>query len=73
MDMDQAAVFLAGSILTMLGFVVVCIGIVAINNILHKFWKPVRIFSADSWHINPPARFASQEELNRIAKETVKK
>lgn len=67
MDMDQSAVFLAGSILTMLGFTVVIIGIVAINNIIHKFWKPVRIFTSDSWHINPPARFASQEELNRLA------
>ena len=65
--MDQAAVFLGGSILTMMGFVVVIIGIVAINNILHKYWKPVRFFTADSWHINPPARFASQEELDRIA------
>jgi hypothetical protein len=41
MDMDQAAVFLAGSILTMLGFIVVAAGIIAINNLLHKFWKPV--------------------------------
>jgi hypothetical protein len=68
MDMDQAAVFLAGSILTMLGFVVVIAGIIAINNLLHKFWKPVRIFTADSWSVvNPPHRFVSQEELNRIA------
>jgi hypothetical protein len=64
--MDQSAVFLAGSILTMLGFTVVIIGIVAINNIIHKFWKPVRIFTSDSW-FNPPARFASQEELDRLA------
>jgi hypothetical protein len=42
MDMDQAAVFLAGSILTVLGFIVVVIGIVAINNIFHKYWKPVQ-------------------------------
>jgi uncharacterized membrane protein len=42
MDMDQAAVFLAGSILTMMGFIIVCIGIVVINNILHKYWKPVK-------------------------------
>jgi hypothetical protein len=42
MDMDQAAVFLAGSILTMLGFVIVVIGIVVINNIFHKYWKPVK-------------------------------
>ena len=45
MDMDQAAVWLAGSILTMMGFVVVVIGIVAINNIIHKYWKPVKSFS----------------------------
>jgi hypothetical protein len=63
MDMDQAAVFLAGSILTMLGFIVVVAGIVVINNIIHKYWKPVKIFSADSWHVNPPHRFTSEEEI----------
>ena len=67
MDMDQAAVFLAGSILTALGFIVVVISIVVINNIIAKFWKPVKLFTADSWNINPPERFASQEELNRVA------
>ena len=41
MDMDQAAVFFAGSILTMLGFIIIVAGVVAINNILHKYWKPV--------------------------------
>ena len=65
MDMDQAAVFLGGSILTMLGFVVVIIGIVAINNIISRFWKPVRIFTPDSWTaINPP-QFSNQEEPNK--------
>jgi hypothetical protein len=52
--MDQAAVFLAGSILTALGFVVVIGAAVVINNLLSKYWKPVRIFTADSWNINPP-------------------
>jgi hypothetical protein len=33
MDMDQAAVFLAGSVLTMMGFVVIVTGLVIINNI----------------------------------------
>ena len=70
--MDQAAVWLGGSILTMLGFVVVIVGLVIVNNILHAFWKPVRIFTADSFNINPPERFASQEELNRIAPELSK-
>jgi hypothetical protein len=67
MDMDQAAVFLAGSILTALGFVVVIISIVIVNNVLHKYWKPVRIFTTDSWSaMNPPARYATPEELEKI-------
>jgi hypothetical protein len=52
MDMNQAAVFLAGSILTMLGFIVVFAGIVVINNLLHKFWKPVKFWQFDSY---PPS------------------
>jgi hypothetical protein len=72
MDMDQAAVWLSGSILIMMGFVVVAIGVVVINNIIAKYWKPVRIFSLDSWNLNPPGRFASQNELDRIAPEIAK-
>jgi hypothetical protein len=63
MDMDQAAVFLAGSILTMLGFVVVIAGVIVINNLIHEFWKPVKLWRFEEH----PSRFASQEELNRIA------
>jgi hypothetical protein len=69
MDMEVAARVLGGSILTVLSFVVVVIGIVAINNIISKFWKPVRIFTSDSWNFNPPMRYATDEELNRIAPE----
>jgi hypothetical protein len=68
MDMDQAAVWLAGSILFALGAVAIVAGIVTINNIIAKYWKPVRIFTADSWTmINPPHRFASPEELDKVA------
>lgn len=67
MDMDQAAVWLAGSILFALGMIAIVAGIVAVNNIISKYWKPVRIFTPDSWHFNPPARYASEEELARIA------
>jgi hypothetical protein len=67
MDMDQAAVFLAGSILTALGFIVVVAAIVAVNNIISKYWKPVRIFSADSWNLNPPVRYVTEDELAKIA------
>ena len=66
MDMDQAAVFLAGSILTALGFVVVIVAIVIVNNILHKYWKPVKIFTSDSWNLSPPVRYATPEELEKI-------
>jgi hypothetical protein len=61
MDMDQAAVFLAGSILTALGFIVVIATIVIINNLIHNYWKPVRIFTSDSWNINPPPTFIQDQ------------
>ena len=67
MDMDQSAVFLAGSILTALGFLVVIAAIVAVNNLLHRYWKPVRMFTADSWNFNPPARYMTPEEMEKIA------
>jgi len=67
MDVDTAAEILAGSILTGMAFIVFVITIVVINNIIHKYWKPVKIFTADSWHFNPPTRYATEEELARIA------
>ena len=47
--------------------VVIIIAIVFVNNILHKYWKPVRIFTLDSWNLNPPARYATPEEMEKIA------
>jgi hypothetical protein len=62
MNMDQAAVFLAGSILTMLGFIVLASGVIIINNLISKYWKPVRIFTSDSWNPNPPIQYIHPEE-----------
>jgi hypothetical protein len=65
MDMDQAAVFLAGTILTALGFIVVLIAIVLANNIIHRWWKPL------GWNfgwISTPTRFATPEELEQPPK-----
>jgi hypothetical protein len=82
MTMDQASVFLAGSILTTLGFLVIIAAIVIVNNVLHKYWKPVRVFTSDSWApFSQTPRYATEEELTRIAphmentdgKETTKK
>jgi hypothetical protein len=66
MDMDQAAVFLAGSVLTALGFIAVAIGIVVINNIIARFWRPVRIFTEDSWKgFGGNAGFADPQEVEK--------
>jgi hypothetical protein len=62
MDIVNAANILAGSILTGLAVLVAVIVVVAVNNIVHKYWRPVRIFTADSWHFNPPSRFIEPEE-----------
>ena len=67
MNMDQAAVFLAGSILIALGFTVVIAAVIFVNNMLHRYWKPVSIFTPESWKaFNPPApQFVDQEELEK--------
>ena len=67
--MDKSAVFLSGSILIMLGFIVIVAGVVAINNLLHKYWKPVTIFTPDSWQPfggTSLPRYATPEELAKI-------
>lgn len=57
MDIEQMAYFLSGSILLMLGFIVVAMGVVAINNIFAAYWQPVKLFTPDSWKgFYPPYR-----------------
>ena len=41
MDMDKLAVFFAGSILVTLGIIVLAIGAIVINNLIHRYWKPM--------------------------------
>ena len=62
MDMNQAAVFLAGSILTTLGFIVVIAGVIVVNNILHKYWKPVKIWMFESY---PPSIVVQKKDENK--------
>jgi hypothetical protein len=74
MDMDQAAVFLAGSVLTALGFIVIVIGLVVVNNIIARYWRPVRIFTEDSWHgFGGHARFAEPHEVDKTQEPALKK
>ena len=69
MNLDQAANFFTGSILIMLGFVVIIVGIVAINNLLHRFWKPVHMFKFLDY--NNPRFMTSKEEVETQPKKSV--
>ena len=74
MNMDQAAVFLAGSVLTALGFIVIVIGLVVVNNIIARYWRPVRIFTEDSWQgFNSNTRFAEPHEVDKTQEPALKK
>lgn len=48
----------------MLGFIVVIGAILVINNMLHKYWKPVQFFK---WAEHPATRFMTEEEAAKIA------
>jgi hypothetical protein len=64
MDMDQAAVFLAGSILTIVGFLVILGGVIIANNIIYKYWKSFG-WTFFGWMSHPePTRFMTQEEFD---------
>lgn len=64
MDMDSAAVFLAGTILYALGLLIVLIAVVVANNILHKFWKSFGWSFIPYWMSETEsARFIAPEEV----------
>ena len=69
MDMDNAAVFLAGSILYALGIVVIIIATVVVNNIVHKYWKSWgwKWMGGMLFPDRPPVRFMTDEEAAKIA------
>ena len=64
MNIEQSASFLVGSLLTGLGAVVVTATIVAINNIIHKYWKDLGWFKGWFEH---KQFILSEDEYNRIA------
>jgi len=66
MDMDQAAVFLAGSVLTVLGFLIILGGILIANNLIAKYWKPWG-WTFFAWANPEPTRFMTHEEVEKVA------
>ena len=67
MDVETSATILAGTILTALSFIIVIIMIVIINNILHKYWKPVKLWHFDQY----PARFAEPQEITETKTDSI--
>ena len=65
MTMDQAAVFLASSILVGLAAILIFAVILIINNLLHKYWKPFNLYRI----VDPNVRFAEPQELEKINKD----
>lgn len=66
MDMDSAAVFLAGTILYALGILIILSATIIANNIIHKFWKSFGWTFTPSWMHEQP-RFMTPEEAEKIA------
>ena len=68
MDMDQAAVFLAGSILTVMGFLVILGGVLIANNLVAKYWKSWGWSLYPTWmHENGNARFMTEQEMSKVS------
>ena len=68
MDIEQAATFMAGSILIMVGFIVIVAGIVTINNIIYKHWKSF------GWKIFPDVgKFAEPTEISKTSEPILEK
>ena len=68
MDMDSAAVFLAGSLLYSLGLLIILTAIIIGNNLIHKHWKSFGWKFFPTWiHESTSPRFATHEEMERIA------
>ena len=67
MDMDQAAVFLAGSVLTVLGFLIILGGVIIANNLIAKYWKSWGWTFYPTWANESPQRFMTHEEAEKIA------
>jgi len=61
---QQMASWLVGSILFALGSIVLVFGLILINNLLHKYWKPVTIVLFRNESIYPKIRYSIPEDFD---------
>jgi hypothetical protein len=63
MIIEQMTNWLTGSILFALGCLVLVAGAILINNLLHKFWKPVTVIFMRNDSVYPKIRFATVDDF----------
>ena len=73
MGIDQASTFLVGSILVGMGFIILAAAATVINNIFSKYWHPVNFGSILPKALSQTGRFATDEEMSRVAPQFDKK
>ncbi len=64
--MDNAAVFLAGTILYAIGLIIILVATIIANNLIHKYWKSFG-WQFMAWVHQEPARFMTPEEEAKVA------
>jgi hypothetical protein len=74
MDVESGSIFLTMSILLTLGFVVIGLGVLFLNNMFVRYWKPMTWFKFVEYPPGTGARYeeATPEELKQ-AKVSTKK
>ncbi len=60
---EQMANWLVGSILFALGSIVLVLGLILINNLLHKYWKPITVVFFRNESLYPKMRFTAAEDI----------
>lgn len=60
MDIEAAAIFFVGSILMCGGVIVIALGILLLNNVFAKYWKPIPMWTL------PQYRFVDVEHPEKV-------
>ena len=66
MDLDQASMFLSGSILVMSGFIVIVTGVILINNLVARYWKSWGWQFCHWAQLRPESDFVTHQELPHL-------
>jgi len=64
MNIEQSAVILVGTILASISLLIIIATTIAINRLFHKFWKPISLFTPDSWKGFDPPDTKTKEHSN---------